>query len=114
MIPDLGADLLRVYSIDHESSLVSESGSVVTPPGSGPRHGAFLKTEAGDTYFFLHFELSNDVVSYKVRYENSGLTFEEVSSSGTFGDNPTPEGAAAAETIVSVSPKFSLESLASC
>jgi hypothetical protein len=103
VVPDLGADLIRVFSIDHSTSALKESTSFSTPPGSGPRHGAFLAT-ASETYFFLHSELSNTVVSYKVSYGTKSLSFNEVFSSGTFGSEPTPDGAAAAETLLSVWP----------
>lgn len=52
LVPDLGADLVRIY-------LVSDNGRLrftaliplVAPAGSGPRHGAFLVTEDGSTFF---------------------------------------------------------------
>jgi hypothetical protein len=105
VVPDLGADLILVFSIDPKTSNLTESTQFKAPPGSGPRHGAFLATD-NCTYFFLHSELANTVTSYKVTYGEYGdksLSFEEVFISGTFGDKPTPPGAAAAEAILSVS-----------
>jgi 6-phosphogluconolactonase (cycloisomerase 2 family) len=102
VVPDLGADLIRVFTIDQETSLLRESTPFSTPPGSGPRHGAFL--QAGEnTFFFLISELLNTIVSYKVTYSMDLIAFEEVFSSGTYGNTTTPAGAAAAEAIVSVS-----------
>jgi len=104
VVPDLGADLLRVYSICHDTSSLTEVTNVATPPGSGPRHGAFHTTEYGDTFFYIHTEISNKVITYKVTYSGSkSLSFNEVSSIGTFGKKPTPEGAAAGEALISVS-----------
>jgi len=103
VVPDLGADLIRIFSIDPSTSLLKESTPFPTPPGSGPRHGAFLKS--GDsTYFFLVTELANTVASYKVTYGMDLMNFEQVFISGIYGNTTTPEGAAAAEAIISVSP----------
>jgi 6-phosphogluconolactonase (cycloisomerase 2 family) len=52
VVPDLGADLIRVFSIDPSTSLLKESTPFPATPGSGPRHGAFLKS-GDNTYFFL-------------------------------------------------------------
>ncbi|PVH82062.1 3-carboxymuconate cyclase-like protein-like protein [Cadophora sp. DSE1049] len=110
VVPDLGADLIRVFSIDKTSSLLTESTSFSTPAGSGPRHGAFLKAECGNTYFFLISELSNTIASYKVTYGEKSLSFEEVFVSGTYGPTATPAGAAAAEALISPDRKFLLTS----
>ena len=42
IIPDLGADILRVFWIDPKTLLVSPRPSIPVAPGSGPRHGQFL------------------------------------------------------------------------
>lgn len=102
-VPDLGADLVRVFSIDKSTSLLTEVTPFATPPGSGPRHGAFLKADCGKTYFFLISELANTIAAYKVTYGDKGLGFEQVFKSGTYGPTPTPAGAAAAEVLISVS-----------
>jgi 6-phosphogluconolactonase (cycloisomerase 2 family) len=107
VVPDLGADLVRVFSIDPATSKLTESTPFNAVPGSGPRHGSFLVS--GDTtYFFLVTELGNTVTSYTVTYGKGSLTFNEVFTSGIFGNEATPEGAAAAECILSVgfSPPF--------
>ena len=102
VVPDLGADLVRVFSIDHATSKLTESTPFNAVPGSGPRHGTFLVS--GDTtYFFLVTELGNTLTSYTVTYGKGTLTFNEVFTSGIFGTKPTPEGAAAAECLLSVS-----------
>ncbi|CZS89140.1 uncharacterized protein RAG0_00582 [Rhynchosporium agropyri] len=110
VVPDLGADLVRVYSIDKTTNLLTEKPSLVTPPGSGPRHGTFLKTDCGETYFFLISELANTITSYRVTYGKNGLGFEKVFVSGTYGPKATPAGAAAAEAILSPDHKYLLTS----
>ena len=102
VVPDLGADLVRVFSIDPATSKLTESTPFNAVPGSGPRHGSFLVSD-GTTYFFLVTELGNTVTSYTVTYGEGTLTFNEVFTSGIFGTEPTPEGAAAAECVLSVS-----------
>lgn len=102
VVPDLGADLVRVFSIDKQTSFLTERDPYAVPAGSGPRHGTFLKTECGKTFFFLISELANTISSYEVTYCDTGLNFTNVFVSGTYGGKPTPEGAAAAEAILSV------------
>lgn len=109
IVPDLGADLVRIFSIDPATSLLKESTPFSTPPGSGPRHGTFL-TSGNDTYFFLISELGNTIASYKVTYGTDSMTLEEVFVSGTYGNQPTPIGAAAAEASLSPDHKFLLTS----
>jgi 6-phosphogluconolactonase (cycloisomerase 2 family) len=102
IVPDLGADLVRIFAIDPSTSLLKESTPFSTHTGSGPRHGAFL-VSGDETYFFLISELANTIASYKVTYGTDTLTLEEVFWSGVYGDQPTPAGAAAAEASLSVS-----------
>jgi 6-phosphogluconolactonase (cycloisomerase 2 family) len=109
VVPDLGADLVRVFSIEPKTSLLTAETPFKAPPGSGPRHGAFLKTEC-DTYFFLVSELRNTVTSYKVKYGEKELSFSEVFDSGIYGPRATPTGAAAAEAILSPDHRYLLTS----
>lgn len=102
LVPDLGADLVRVFSIDKKTSELRESVSFAAPSGSGPRHGSFL-VSGNKTFFFLISELSNTIASYELNYGNASLAFEEIFRSGTYGNDTTPTGAAAAECLTSVS-----------
>lgn len=104
VVPDLGADLLRIFSINKTTSLLSESSTYAVIPGTGPRHGTFLKTDAGLTFLFIISELANSVVSYAVTYTGTGLNLTQVFISGAYGINVTiPDGAGGAEAILSVS-----------
>ncbi|KAI0996210.1 hypothetical protein K3495_g11969 [Podosphaera aphanis] len=112
VVPDLGADLLRVFSID-SSSRLTEQKSFSVPPGSGPRHGAFLQTSdnaSPKVFFFLITELSNTVSSYVVSPENNSLNFTLVTSADAL-NKPAPEGTASAELIISPDGKFVLTSV---
>ena len=104
VVPDLGADLIRVFSIDPETSLLTESAPFHAPAGSGPRHGTFLRADCGNTFFFLISELANTIASYEVEYSATGLNFTNVFLSGIYGNKTIPDGAAAAEVTLSVSP----------
>jgi len=101
VVPDLGADLLRIFTIDKATSLLTESTAVQVTPGAGPRHGAFLAT-AKTTYFFLVDELDNQVRSFKVTYIMDLIIFDEMFEASTFG-TVTPPGAAASEAHVTAS-----------
>ena len=112
LVPDLGADLVRVFSITQTGHL-SPVQPLVTDPGLGPRHLAFWVprgTSPGeDMYMYLVSELQNVVVGFKAGYTDSGtdsgcgMSFSKVYKESVFGHGKTgPEGSKAAEIIVSV------------
>ncbi|CAG8954631.1 hypothetical protein HYFRA_00004551 [Hymenoscyphus fraxineus] len=106
--PDLGSDLLRIFSIDAKTSKLTEQEPFPVKPGSGPRHGAFYAgpgCKKGSTYFFLVNELTNTVESYNVTYGKS-LDFKLIESKGIYGNISTPAGASGAEAIISPDHKF--------
>lgn len=106
LVPDLGADLLRVYKIDSKSLDWTAQTPVKALPGSGPRHAAFAVT-GGNTYLYSFNELSNTVTGYKVKYSNGGISFTQffdISSHGEGGSVPT--GTKAAEIEVSPDQRF--------
>lgn len=104
LVPDLGADLVRVFAINQESYQLTPVTPLNVAVGSGPRHARFLVTK-DKTYFFVLAELGNIVTTYEVHYgRNKTLSFTEVFSVGTHGpDSTVPVGAAAAEIHISVS-----------
>ena len=110
IVPDLGADLVRVFSWDAETLVLKKLAPLVAAPGSGPRHGAFWNpyavTGAGSpTYFYLVSELASTVTGYSVTYlpNNGGLNFTEVFKSSTYGLLNQPAYNAPAEIHVTVS-----------
>ncbi|KAH8194259.1 hypothetical protein TruAng_011580 [Truncatella angustata] len=103
IVPDLGADLVRVFKIDGLGYTALDP--VIASPGSGPRHATFLAT-GGKTYMYLISEISNTITGYTVGYSDSTLDFKEFFSISTLGpNNPVPDGTTAAEITLSVSPK---------
>lgn len=104
LVPDLGADFVRIYSIDPCTSMLTEQTPFEAVPGSGPRHGSFV-VSGNTTYFFLVTELGNTITSYKLNYGPgpTDLSLTEVFTSGVLGNQTVPTGAAVAENIVTVS-----------
>lgn len=106
VVPDLGADLVRIFSIDPETALLTEQAPYKAPAAAGPRHGVFRQTESGDVYYYLVSELDNKITSFEVTYNTGkdlGLTLTKIDSHGIYGNRTTPAGAAAAACLLSVS-----------
>lgn len=81
VVPDLGADLIRIHKIDKASGLLTECPSAKTAPGAGPRHGTFwtpaasrsrVRRAAQDTTLFIANELANAVTGWSVSYPSGG------------------------------------------
>ncbi|KAF5677644.1 phosphatidylethanolamine n-methyltransferase [Fusarium heterosporum] len=110
LVPDLGADLIRVYAVDAEGLGVAERTPLAVGPGSGPRHLAFVVKEF-KTFMYLVTELANTIVGYEVVYGGKFITFKEIWSSGTHGEGKdVPRDAAAAEIALSPDREFLLVS----
>ena len=82
IIPDLGADLLRIFYINPTTLQLSERPSIPVEKGSGPRHGVFHTTRRtvnskGQTHYYLLTEISSKIIGYNVAYlpNNGGLQF---------------------------------------
>lgn len=105
VVPDLGADLVRVFRVEDGDGGLGWTAldPLVAAPGSGPRHAAFLAT-GGKTYMYLVSELANTVTGYTVKYNcNSTLGFEELFVISTHGEGSSvPNGTTAAEIAISV------------
>jgi hypothetical protein len=59
-VPDVGSDLVRIYHIENDSSLI-ECPAVATQPGDGPVQVGF---GGPDIYMYVANSLSNTVTSY--------------------------------------------------
>jgi 6-phosphogluconolactonase (cycloisomerase 2 family) len=108
LVPDLGADLVRIFSFAEGTNRLTTHTPLSVTPGSGPRHAAFynpygIACANCTSYLFVVTELGNTVTSYAVTYPaKGGLSFKQVYRSSTYGPLPLPEGNAAAEIALSV------------
>lgn len=111
IVPDLGADVLHVYSIVPGTIKWVELDPVKAVPGNGPRHGVFAVTgDDNSTFFYLANELSNTITGYKVDYEDedgeeaAAPVFTQLFDISTHGEGGhVPNGTKAAELEISVS-----------
>jgi 6-phosphogluconolactonase (cycloisomerase 2 family) len=102
VVPDLGADKLRVFSIEKPSGNLVERQAFSTPPGTGPRHGAF-RMDDYNTFLFLVSELGNRVTSYVVFSDEKALYFTEAYEDNIYNNMISPADSAAAEGLLSAS-----------
>ncbi|KAF1828415.1 3-carboxy-cis,cis-mucoante lactonizing enzyme [Decorospora gaudefroyi] len=81
IVPDLGADLIRIHKIEKTSGKLTECGAAKPVPGTGPRHGVFwqpagaasrVRRAAEATTLFVGNELSNTVSAWAVSYPSGG------------------------------------------
>lgn len=111
VVPDLGADIVRIFYIDPITLQVSARPPIPLPPRSGPRHGKFVShasdengTQGQAYYYYLVTELSNTLFGYRVNYlpKSGGLSFTQIASSKTYGTNKAPvfAGNAASEIVI--------------
>jgi 6-phosphogluconolactonase (cycloisomerase 2 family) len=104
--PDLGADLVRIFSIDATSGKLTGCGTGTAGPGDGPRHGTWWAPKAGSTdgqMLYTVNELSNSVSAWKVAYGSGGcLTLTKTQTLSTYAAGKSaPAGSKAAEVHVS-------------
>ena len=108
LVPDLGADLVRVFCFD-EGSLY-EHDPLKVLPGSGPRHAAFWtpgQNASEGTYLYVVTELTSTVTGYKVDYlPQGGLGFTQVYNTTSLGGSPVPNTTYASEVAVSPDKRF--------
>ncbi|APA08283.1 hypothetical protein sscle_03g030530 [Sclerotinia sclerotiorum 1980 UF-70] len=89
LVPDLGADLVRLYYINPKTKLLEPLAPLKTPTGSGPRHGNWLVTKSA-TYFYLVSQLTNKLTAYKVTYNSNNTLSFAVKFTRTLLETTTP------------------------
>jgi 6-phosphogluconolactonase len=65
-IPDLGADKVFIYQIDHDAKTIAPHGAGITVPGGGPRHMKFSK-DGTKIYLLNEMLLSVTVFNYDAK-----------------------------------------------
>lgn len=85
LVPDLGADQVRVYAIDRASGHLNACPSVNYTAGSGPRHGLFWRSEPSHskspvTMLYTVSELGGHFNAFAVSYPPGCPVFKETQS----------------------------------
>ncbi|KAI8958247.1 3-carboxy-cis,cis-mucoante lactonizing enzyme [Daldinia sp. FL1419] len=106
IVPDLGADLIRIFSINAETGDLSACEPGVAGAGDGPRHGAWWAPKAGSTEgqrLYTVNELGNSVSAWTVSYPEDGcLSLKRTQTLATYAEgSAAPNGSKAAEVQVS-------------
>lgn len=100
--PDLGMDLLHVFSIDKTNGTLEECERIEFPAGSGPRHGKFVASSktGGSTVLYTVSELSAEFTAFAVEYkDNECPSFNKIQSFYPYEDNKKPPNDAAPAAI---------------
>ncbi|KAI0016996.1 putative isomerase YbhE [Xylariomycetidae sp. FL0641] len=104
IVPDLGADLVRVLAIDADTGALTACASGEAGAGDGPRHGAWWAPSTASTEgqrLYTVNELGNSVSAWKVTYADGCMALERTQTLSTFPEGTTPkEGSKAAEVHV--------------
>ncbi|KAJ0418462.1 Lactonase, 7-bladed beta-propeller-domain-containing protein [Aspergillus carlsbadensis] len=108
LVPDLGADLVRIFRISPTTGQLEAQQPLATPLGSGPRHAVFwapnktARTRLNGVRFYLVTELDNQLRGYDVTYSQHGdIRFSEFYAGSTYGNSTAPTGSKAAEIAIS-------------
>ncbi|KAJ0116037.1 hypothetical protein J7T55_004982 [Diaporthe amygdali] len=102
---DLGADLIRIFSIDASSGKLTNCPAAATGPGDGPRHGVFWTSPSGTTSLYIVNELAGSVTSWTVATPTAAgscLSLSKMQSVSTYPAGKTaPVGSKSAEVHIS-------------
>lgn len=72
LVPDLGADLIRIFRIDAASGRLTWCADAAAAPGDGPRHVKFWKSADGrQQKLYSLNELGNSVSAWDVAYPST-------------------------------------------
>ena len=87
VVPDLGADLIRIFHVNALNGNLTTCPAVETPLGDGPRHSAWWTDNGGGentTVLYVINELSRSLTVWKAKYSGSGcLSFGEMQTIST-------------------------------
>lgn len=101
---DLGADIIRIFSVEASTGKLTECPTAQASAGEGPRHGAFWTSADGaTTLLYVVNELANSVATYSVTIPASSgcLTLRRQGSLSTYpAGKSAPTGSKAAEVHV--------------
>lgn len=91
---DLGADLVRIFSIDASTGRLAACTAAATGPGDGPRHGAFWASPSGALFLYVVNELAGSVTAWAVTTPSAAaggcLGLSKIQSISTYPQGKTP------------------------
>ena len=94
LAPDLGADLIRIFSVDSSSGKLTACPAAQAGAGDGPRHGTWWAPTAGSTkgqMLYTVNELSNTVSAWTVKYSTNGcMSLSKTQTLSAFAPGKTP------------------------
>jgi 6-phosphogluconolactonase len=93
LVPDLGADLIRVFRVDAGQTF-TQLPSIPVPAGTGPRHGAWYPATGKPKFFYLVGEIANSITVFTVRYEYGKIVLTPLQTSSTLPEPTTTTSAA--------------------
>ncbi|KAI7958028.1 hypothetical protein MJO29_006245 [Puccinia striiformis f. sp. tritici] len=105
LVPDLGSDRIRTFSLEGNGNLV-RGGDLVIKPGCGPRHVVFAPLKRGiPQRFYVVCELSNEVIVVELSdIQANTVSFKQVITTLPKGTNAT--NFFAAEVLITPDGKF--------
>lgn len=102
LVPDLGIDRVMVYRLEAAKASLAPAGSAALPPGSGPRHLAFLPT---GPYVYVINEMLCTLAAF--RYDAAHGELKDLQSVSTLPvGEAVQKGYSTAEIVAHPSGKF--------
>jgi len=88
LVPDLGADLTRIFKINRDNGQLTSCANIASQPGDGPRHGVFKQFGDAWKYYSLN-EVASSVGVYDVAYGGSCLSLTLTQTISSYGPGVT-------------------------
>ncbi|ETN44756.1 uncharacterized protein HMPREF1541_10426 [Cyphellophora europaea CBS 101466] len=113
IVPDLGADMVRVFSVQNGTGSIKFENQVKMLDGSGPRHAVFWRHpnatySPSPAYLYVVSEFASTITVFKAVYTATSLALEytgqTLSTLGNYSDSASL--AAAAEIAISPDKRF--------
>jgi 6-phosphogluconolactonase (cycloisomerase 2 family) len=113
VVPDLGADMVRVFSVENGTGSIKFENQVKMLAGCGPRHAAFWQhpnatSSSNPAYLYVVSEFASTVTVFKAVYTATSFALEYTGQTlSTLGNYSNSTGtAAAAEIAISPDKRF--------
>lgn len=115
VVLDLGADLVKLFSVNQETNTMEFLRDYRMRPGSGPRHAVFwyphgTTNETTHMYLYVVSEFTSDITTFQAFYTAGTLLLSDTGQSmPTVGVNSTPsirERTRAAEIAITPDNRF--------